>query len=184
MKKIYIFLLFCISLFVTGCGEIDEITKNKDSSQTEGIDSQDNQEEVKYKNNSENENKENEDYETYAGYWTVGGIDHETIRQDGGTEFRVSITNGNELNGYLFSQQWMSQRIAEIDNITGIIKNNECYFDFDEDGWGGTGTLHIQFVGNKINIEVLNYKMDDDNSSGFGISGEYQFERAEDDTSL
>lgn len=45
----------------------------------------------------------------------------------GGTEFSVAITNKIELNGYLYSQQGISERVAEIDNITGKIKNNECY---------------------------------------------------------
>jgi hypothetical protein len=180
MKKKY-FILFCICFFITGCGKTDgENSINKDSNKIEDIDSQDSQDHVKNENdNSENANTENGDYETYSGIWTEGGISHETIISDGGTKFSVTITNGTVLNGYLYSQQGTSERMAEIDNIAGNIENNECYYDFVDDGWGGTGTLHIQFLGNTIKIEVQNYKMDDNNLSGFGISGVYQLEKAD-----
>ncbi len=58
--------------------------------------------------------------------WIKDGISHNEIISDGGTEFSVNITNKTELNGYLYSQQGTSERIAEIYNITGIINNNEC----------------------------------------------------------
>lgn len=181
MIKKYCILLVCISFFITGCGKTDGGTSiNNDSNQIEGISSGDSQKQViNDNNNSENENTVNGDYETYSGFWTVDGISHDRVISDGGTEFFVTITNGTELNGYLYSQQGISERIAEIDNIAGNIENNECCFDFVDDGWGGTGTLHIQFVDGKINIEVENYRMDDNNLSGFGINGVYQLVRAD-----
>lgn len=211
MKKKYIVLLFCISFLITGCVTKDnEISKKKESFQTEGISSQNSHEEVveesdnsksvstensntenenKENENTENENtentstestnKENKNYESYSGYWTVGGISHETLISDGGTEFSVTITNKNELSGYLFSQQGISQRIAEVDDITGKVENDKCYYDFVDDGWEGSGTLYIRFLEDEIIIEVQNYKMSDNNSSGFGINGTYKLTRAD-----
>lgn len=201
MRKKYFVLLFCISFFITGCITKDnEISIRKESTQTEGINSQNSHEQEKDKNNkskkvstenattenaitenasTDNVSTENEDYESYSGYWTVGGLSHDMLLTEGGTEFSVTITNKNELNGYLFSQQGISERIAEIDNITGKIQNSECYYDFDDDGWEGTGTLYIQLLKNEIIIEVKNYKMSDNNSSGFGMKGVYRLVRAD-----
>ncbi len=181
MRKKYLIMIFCICFIMTGCGKTDrESIENKDSAQIEKTDKQDSQGQVESEDSvPENTSTENENYETYSGFWTESGISHDMVISDGGTEFSITITDKTELNGYLYSQQGTSERIAEIDNITGKIKNNECYYEFADDGWGGTGTLHIQFLDNTIHIEVQNYKMDDNNLSGFGISGVYQLERAD-----
>lgn len=153
--KYYSFLfLLCTCITVTGCGK------------TEG-------------QHSINQVSANQNYERYSGTWTERGISHDRIISDGGTEFRVTITNARELNGYLYTQQSQSDRFAEIYDITGSMEDNEFYYNFTDDGWGGSGTLHIQFQEDKINIEVQNYRMDDKNLSGFGISGAYQLERTD-----
>ncbi len=181
MKKKYVICILCISFFITGCSKTDGKTStNKDFGQVENTVSENLCNQVKNDyNNSEYAGTERENYEAYSGFWTVDGISHETVISDGGTEFSATITNGTELKGYLYSQQGTSGRIAEIDNITADIENNECYYDFTDDGWGGTGTLYIQFMENSIGIEVQNYKMDDKNLSGFGITGVYPLERAD-----
>lgn len=85
------------------------------------------------------------------------------------------------MNGYFFTQQATSKRIAEIDTITGKIINGELNFRFDDDGWGGSGLLHITFRSDAIQIEVQEYKMEDTNLSGYGISGTYQLNRSKKD---
>jgi len=109
---------------MTGCGKTDrDSIENKHSAQIEKIDTQDNQEQVESENNVPvNTSTENENYETYSEFWTESGISHDIAISDGGTELSVTITNKTELNGYLYSQQGTSERIAEIDNITGKIK--------------------------------------------------------------
>ena len=123
---------------------------------------------------------ETENYERYTGLWTERSFSHEEIISYGGVEFSIKITEKNNLNGYLFMQQGTTERISEIDNITGKITNGELNYKYDDDGWGGSGTLHITFSDdNAIQIEVQTYKMKDTNLSGYGFSGVYQLQRSE-----
>jgi hypothetical protein len=164
---------------MTGCGKTDRGSlANEDTTQIEIIEPDSQGQVDNENNNTVNTSTENENYEIYSGFWTESGKSHDMVISDGGTEFSVTITNKTELNGYLYSQQGTSERIAEIDNITGKINSNECYYEFKDDGWGGTGTLYIKFLEDTIIIEVQNYNMDDKNLSGFGISGIYQLVRA------
>ncbi|RKD31740.1 YARHG domain-containing protein [Lacrimispora algidixylanolytica] len=122
---------------------------------------------------------EKENYESYSGLWTVNGLSHDAVISNGGAEFSFQVKDTNNLNGYFFTQQATSQRISEIDTITGKIINGELNFRFDDDVWGGSGLLHITFRSDAIRIEVQDYKMNDTNMSGYGISGSYQLKRSE-----
>lgn len=176
MKCLITFL--CICFILTGCEKTDKNSlANKDISHLNKI----NQESQEYVENDKDitENVSAENYNGYTGIWTEDGKNHDLIISNGGTEFSVNITNEIELNGYLFSQQGTSDRIAEIYNITGIINNKECYYEFTDDGWGGTGTLYIQFLDDAISIEVKDYKTNKNNLSGFGISGKYKLKRSD-----
>ncbi len=122
---------------------------------------------------------ETENYEGYSGLWTESSFSHEEVITYGGLEFSFQVTDNNNLNGYLFMQQGTSERIAEIDNITGKITNGELNYKYDDDGWGGSGILHITFSNDDaIQIEVQDYKMKDTNLSGYGFSGVYQLQRS------
>lgn len=116
-------------------------------------------------------------YESYEGFWSQDGESHEEILENGGTEMTCRIRNGNEFSGEIFAVQWQTQRIAEVDNITGIIENGELFCTMTDDGWGGTGMLHITFLDDRISIEVLDYEMAEDNAIGYGISGVYELVR-------
>lgn len=116
-------------------------------------------------------------YESYTGKWTVGPgyvAAYENPMPESGKELICSISNGNEFYGNLFTEQETTERIASVDDIVGTIQNGELFFEFTDDGWGGTGTLHIIFLPNQINVEVLNYQMAEENTIGFGISGNYE----------
>ncbi len=117
------------------------------------------------------------DYESYSGKWrvSVGYVAaYEETDPVSRNELICQITNGNEFSGSLFTEQGMTQRIASVDEITGTIQNGELFYDFTDDGWGGTGTLHIMFLPNQINVDVLNHQMAEENASGYGISGMYE----------
>lgn len=117
------------------------------------------------------------DYESYSGKWRVStgyAAAYEETAPVSRNELICQITNGNEFSGSLFTEQGMTQRIASVDEITRIIQNGELFYDFTDDGWGGTGTLHIMFLPNQINVDVLNYQMAEENASGYGISGMYE----------
>ena len=117
------------------------------------------------------------DYESYSGIWrvSVGYVAaYEETAPVSRNELTCQISNGNEFSGSLYTEQGMTQRIASVDEITGTIQNGELFYDFTDDGWGGTGTLHIMFLPNQINVDVLNYQMAEENVSGYGISGMYE----------
>lgn len=120
------------------------------------------------------------DYKIYEGTWAVDGTAHDDIIAGGGTEMVCSIDNNNEFSGNIFTQQSETERFAYIDEISGVIENDELFFSFEDDGWGGQGTLHIQFADDKIKIEILDYKMAEDNPIGYGINGTYEMIRVED----
>lgn len=149
---IVIFTIICLSFSVTACSN--------------------------GKSNQVNEDKKieaEEDYQEYSGYWSVNGDSHDKIVANGGTELYCSITESNLFEGWIFAQQGLTERIVEIDNISGEIKNNEMFFDFADDGWGNSGTLHMTFSMDTIDLEVIDFKMDEENATGYGISGNYSF---------
>lgn len=114
-------------------------------------------------------------YQQYNGYWSVDGISHDKIIEQGGAELYCSVTENNLFEGMMYTQQGTTERIAEIDNISGEIQNDELLFEFSDDGFGNSGTLHIVFLENTISVEVIDFKMDEENSTGYGISGNYSF---------
>lgn len=114
-------------------------------------------------------------YQQYNGYWSVDGISHDKIIEQGGAELYCSVTENNLFEGMMYTQQGTTERIAEIDNISGEIQNDELLFEFSDDGFGNSGTLHIVFSENTISVEVIDFKMDEENSTGYGISGNYSF---------
>lgn len=117
------------------------------------------------------------DYESYTGKWTVAPgyvAAYEDPMPESGNELICSISNGNEFCGNFFTEQEMTERIASVEDIVGTIQNGELFFDFTDDGWGGAGTLHITFLPNQINVEVLNLQKSEENASGYGISGVYE----------
>lgn len=75
-------------------------------------------------------------YWNYNGDWSTNGQSDEDIMKNGGTEFHVEIINDDELHGYLYSQQGITERFAEIADITGKIIDGECSYSFSDDGWG------------------------------------------------
>lgn len=115
------------------------------------------------------------DYQQYNGYWSVDGISHDKIIEQGGAELYCSVTENNLFEGMMYTRQGTTERIAEIDNISGEIQNDELFFEFSDDGFGNSGTLHIVFSENTISVEVIDFKMDEENSTGYGISGNYSF---------
>lgn len=118
-------------------------------------------------------------YEDYSGRWSELGISYEELLENGGLEMTCRVCNGNEFSGEVFAVQGMTQRIASIEGITGIIENGVLSYPFTDDGWGGTGTLCITFLPDGISIEVLDYKMAEENRIGYGISGSYELIREE-----
>lgn len=116
-------------------------------------------------------------YESYTGKWTVSPgyvAAYENPMPVSRNELTCSISNGNEFYGNLFTEQGMTERIASVEDIAGTIQNGELFYEFTDDGWGGTGTLHIMFLPNQINVDVLDYQMAEENVIGYGISGTYE----------
>lgn len=132
---------------------------------------------------SESREKTNQDqqesYDEYSGSWTTGGVSYNSVLFDGGTVFSATI-NGNNLHGSMYSVQGITQRIAEINDIVGTIENGVCLFEFQDDGQGDSGILYIEFLEDRIEIEVEDFELADSNLTGFAISGIYTLYRAAD----
>ena len=157
MKKFqYIVVLLFVIVLGTGCSN-DEKQEN-------------------FLSETENEIENKEDgviYEVYTGNWSNDGRTHDQILSEGGVELSCTITESNRLTGTLFAQQEMTERFAVVEDISGEIEQNELLFDYADDGWGNSGTLHMQFRNDSIYVEILNY-CEADGGSDYGISGYYE----------
>ena len=160
MKKFqYIDVLLFVIVLGTGCSN-DEKQEN-------------------FLSETENEIENKEDgviYEVYTGNWSNDGRTHDQILSEGGVELSCTITESNRLTGTLFAQQEMTERFAVVEDISGEIEQNELLFDYADDGWGNSGTLHMQFRNDSIYVEILNY-CEADGGSDYGISGYYELIR-------
>ena len=160
MKKFqYIVVLLFVIVLGTGCSN-DEKQEN-------------------FLSETENEIENKEDgviYEVYTGNWSNDGRTHDQILSEGGVELSCTITESNRLTGTLFAQQEMTERFAVVEDIGGEIEQNELLFDYADDGWGNSGTLHMQFRNDSIYVEILNY-CEADGGSDYGISGYYELIR-------
>ena len=160
MKKFqYIVVLLFVIVLGTGCSN-DEKQEN-------------------FLSETENEIENKEDgviYEVYTGNWSNDGRTHDQILSEGGVELSCTITESNRLTGTLFAQQEMTERFAVVEDISGEIEQNELLFDYADDRWGNSGTLHMQFRNDSIYVEILNY-CEADGGSDYGISGYYELIR-------
>lgn len=160
MKKFqYIVVLLFVIVLGTGCSN-DEKQEN-------------------FLSETENEIENKEDgviYEVYTGNWSNDGRTHDQILSEGGVELSCTITESNRLTGTLFAQQEVTERFAVVEDISGEIEQNELLFDYADDGWGNSGTLHMQFRNDSIYVEILNY-CEADGGSDYGISGYYELIR-------
>ena len=114
-------------------------------------------------------------YESYTGKWTVApgyAAAYEDPVPDSGNELICCINNGNEFYGTLFMEQETIDQIVSVENIRGVIQNGELFYEFTDDSWGGV--IHITFLPNQINVEVLNIQASEENASGYGVSGNYE----------
>lgn len=81
----------------------------------------------------------------------------------------------------MYSQQEITERFASIEDISGKIEQAELYYDYSDDEWGNSGTLHIQFLSDSIYVEILHDK-EADHDSDYGISGSFELIREKEDT--
>ncbi len=173
-------MIVCSCLILSGCGKTNTSqAEDIKTAQTKETDADKKPEVESQTSVTAVSETETENYEGYSGLWTESSFSHEEIISYGGLEFSFQVTDNNNLDGYLFMQQGTSERIAEINNINGKINNGELNYKYNDDGWGGSGILHITFSnGDAIQIEVQDYKMKDTNLSGYGFSGVYQLQRS------
>ena len=161
MLRYKIYIISIVGIFLlTGCGNsnIDNITIEQNDSEIQ----------------------DSITYDEYSGYWSYEGKTHEQILAEGGIELSCTITGDDQFSGTLFSQQEISQRFVSIEDISGKIEQAEIYFDYTDDEWGNSGTLHIQFLSDSIYVEILNYKKAD-NGSDYGINGSFELIREKED---
>ena len=174
-KNRFFVLIAVIGIFCCGCTSVT--AEESTASEVNG-------ERIESESHNETNHDQQVSYEEYSGNWTTGGIAYHSAILDGGTAFSVTI-NGNDLQGTIYSVQEITQQIAEIDDIVGVIENGVCRYEFQDDGQGDRGTLYIKFLEDRIEIEVEDFVMSDENRTGFAIRGPYTLFRAvEDDSDL
>ena len=172
MKKIKGIMIVLLSVMITGCSNV-----NSEKQENNGI-------AIEQQTEKENETPVVTDdivdysitFAEYSGYWSYEGKTHEQILAEGGIELSCTITGDNQFSGTLFSQQEITERFASIEDINGKIEQSELYFDYTDDEWGNSGTLHIQFLNDSVYVEILNYKRAD-NGSDYGINGSFELIR-------
>lgn len=184
-------MLVCVlltTLNIVACGQVkeDKIINTDESATSQQESNEQTVENINSKTKEETIDAEgsaiqdNVSYNEYSGYWSYEGKTHEQILSGGGIELSCTITGGNQFLGTLFSQQEITQRFASIEDISGKIEQAELYFDYSDDEWGNSGTLHIQFLSDSIYVEVLNDKKADEGSD-YGISGSFELIRENED---
>ena len=171
-NRLYV-LVAAIGIFCCGCASV--IPKESPISEV-------NEASVESDSIEETKDDPQESYDEYSGNWTTGGISYHSAILDGGTALSVTI-HGNHLQGSIYSVQSITQQIAEINEIVGIVENGVCRYEFLDDGQGDSGTLFMKFLEDRIEIEVENFVMADENLTGFAISGVYTLFRAAEDDS-
>ena len=153
-----------------GCAKSEEPTiQNSEGQITQSTDNID----IEANEDEENYTISPEDYSSYEGSWTLDGA----LLRDSGACLDIKISDGNNLEGDIYTRQSLSGRDAEIENISGTIVDGQCSYYFTDDGWDGSGTLIISLADEKIHVEVKDYVMPDSNVVGYGIHGSYDFIR-------
>lgn len=174
MKMKYLLLLLTACLLFSGCEAKESDREQPGTEQTENtINSGISQ------SGDAGETRQGAGYEAYSGNWTSGGVAYQTVTGQGGVSLQLTINGQNQVSGSLFTQQSGTERFAEITDIEGIVVDGRFSYPFSDDGWGGSGTLQFEFLPDTVKITVDNYKMAEDNASGYGISGEYELQRAD-----
>lgn len=172
--RFYTILLLC-GLIIIGCGKQEgNNSEMVEKSEDTVIAPQEPNDNTQIIESQSDETTEKNDYSRYNGVWTTDGISKEELLENGGTELTLTITNGNQASGSLFSQQGTSERIANID-FSGEIEGNQLVYSFNDDGWDGKGTLNFVFKDNEVDLDVSDYVLSDDNPTGWGIKGSYAF---------
>lgn len=142
--------------------------------------------------------------EYMTGIGPQGAIPHTEVRiyEDCGEYFIYNEDLSNEINDYLpWESNVLARdikRLLQLADGKEPLTNYESYtgkwtvrpgyvaayenpmpesgneLECTEDGWGGSGTLHIMFLPNQINVEVLNHQIAEENTIGYGVSGSYE----------
>lgn len=174
MKMKYLLLLLTACLLLSGCEAKESDREQPGTEQTENtINSGISQ------SGDAGETRQGAGYEAYSGNWTSGGVAYQTVIGQGGVSLQLTVNGQNQVSGSLFTQQSGTERFAEITDIEGIVVDGRFSYPFSDDGWGGSGILQFEFLPDTVKITVDNYKMAEDNASGYGISGEYELQRAD-----
>lgn len=189
MKKVEGIMMVLLSVMVMGCSDINSEEQGnngiaaKQQTEKAGQSMQQSTETVK-ENETPAETDDIADYSItyteYSGRWSYEGKTHEQILAEGGIELSCTVMGDDQFSGTLFSQQEITQRFASIEDINGKIEQAELYFDYPDDEWGNSGTLHIRFLDDSIYVEILNYK-GADNGSDYGINGSFTLIREKED---
>ena len=170
-KKVAIISMIIIGAFVTACGNNqskDQTLKNttNESVSTLNSSTSSNTETKNTETGNSDKSNVNSDYSSYSGTW----VTESNLKNDFkyGTVADLNVDKNGNLKGQISSSTENLTHIANVD-IQGKIENNKFTYNFNEDNWGHSGNIKLDFKENKI-ILTINYnsKSSKDNFWGIG----------------
>lgn len=106
-------------------------------------------------------------YIKYSGTWlTAGELKNQSPY---GLEVSINIDKYNNLDGVVSTTSNGYGHISNV-NIKGKITNGKFSYNFDEDGWGHSGTIQLQFEDNTIIYTSIYGSKDSNPSPDWGIA--------------
>lgn len=120
---------------------------------------------------SESDNKNsNKNLLNYESVWTTNGYPTDVIyRNTGGGMLSINF-DGNYLSGDYTFVQGIAYRIASIEDIYAEVVSSIAEYEFEDDGWGNSGTIRLTLKENQISVEVIELNLNHDNVTGMSIS--------------
>lgn len=162
-KKIALAIIISITLLSAGCEKkvtVGNKQSDKNSVQT-------------YTNNSSS--TEISEYSKYSGTWKT----EEDVKNNYkyGIKLEIEIDENGNLDGGFDNESDNASHGVDMD-IQGKVKDNKFQYFYDEDGWGHSGTIELEFNKDTIKI-VTKYKTTENSNSLWGVGqGTYTLVRS------
>jgi len=176
-NKLALGTLISISILATGCGSSKIKTQPVSNTQYNVNDSNDNKQEPNTTTTPKATTSPktiisptNSNYLNYTGSWVSKNNLVDDFKY--GISVNISVDKYGNIKGTVSDSSENLSHISNVD-IKGKIKDNKFIFNFDEDGWGHSGTINLDFKINTI-VLTINYGPNSSKDNLWGI-GEGKF---------
>lgn len=172
-KSIVLVSIILISILMAGCGngkmKNESINSTQNSTQNSIQSSDNNISKEQGSNNVTTQNSTNPavetNYSNYSGTWVT-----ETNLKDDfkyGMVVSIKVDRAGNLQGQVSDATENLTHISNVD-IKGKIQDNKFTFNFNEDGWGHSGIIKLDFKENKI-VLTITYSPNSSKNNLWGI---------------